>query len=192
MSIRSNDDLELPSGTRINPQSPGYSESQSNTEGQHVRPQDLKNALQSPSISSGSSQPTGAGAGYRAAEAYTRPSPIKTNTQLLSHQFDLQSCIFTMSLAAKSPVEQDTPTEIYLPDFHFPEGQSVVSVSNGEWNIDFIESGTAKVQVLRWWHDGGEQNIKIEGVKRKPGQSSVSDNDVGYIEQCQERGCTIM
>ena len=192
MSIRSNDDLELPSGTRINPQSPGYSESQSVTEGQHVRPQDLKNALQSPSISSDSSQPTSAGAGYRAAEAYTRPSPIKTNTRLLDHQFDMKSCVFTMSLAAKSPVEQDAPTEIYLPDFYFPEGQSVVSVSNGKWNIDFIQSGTVKVQILRWWHDRGEQNIKIEGIRRKPGQSSVSDDDVSYLEQCRERGCIVM
>lgn len=97
-----------------------------------------------------------------------------------------------MSLAAESPVQSDAPTEIYLPDFYFPDGQSVVSVSDGRWNIDFIESGTVKVQILRWWHGKGEQNIKIEGVKRKPGQSSVSDDDVSYIEQCQERGCTIM
>lgn len=97
-----------------------------------------------------------------------------------------------MSLMAKAPAEQDTPTEIYLPEFHFPDGQSEVSVSSGEWTIDFVEAGTARVQQLRWWHAGGQQDIKVEGVKRKPGQSTSVSEDVSYLEQCQQRGCTVM
>ncbi|BCR87827.1 sterylglucosidase 1 [Aspergillus chevalieri] len=195
LSIFSNDDLELPSGSSapFNLQSPGYSESQSNTGGQHVGPGDLKQALSPPSISSERSQPTGAGSGHRAAEAYIRPSPIKTNSQVVSHLFDLQKCTFTMSLQAKEMAGQETPTEIYLPEFHFPEDQSEVSVSSGKWEIDAEEFNSVKVQRLRWWHEGGKQNIKIEGVKRKLGEvSNAPGDDISYLEQCQKGGCTVM
>ena len=202
MSIHSHDDMELPSGkklaldhesrTQVDPQSPGYSESQSNTDDGHVGPQDLKQALPSPSISPDRLS-AGAGAGYRAAEAYIRPSPIKTNSQLLSHLFDLRNCTFTMSLTAEAASPQETPTEIYLPEFHFPEGQSVVSVSSGEYKIEFEEINSVKVQRIRWWHSEGEQDIKVEGVKRKLGELyNGTAEDVGYIEQCQQRGCIVM
>lgn len=193
MSINSNDDIELPSGAQFDPQSPGYSESQSNTESQHIGPRDLKQALQSPSILSDCSQATGAGPGYRAAEAYIRPSPIKTESQLISHLFDLRNCTFTMSLRAKAATTPDTPTEIYLPEFHFPDGQSEVSVSSGQWKIDYEEFQFAKVQRLRWWHGEGEQDIKVQGVKRKPGEpNSIAGDDVSYLEQCQQGGCIMM
>lgn len=84
-------------------------------------------------------------------------------------------------------------TEIYLPEFHFPDTQTVVSVSSGEWRIDYTEINSIKVQRLRWWHMEGEQDIKIQGVKRKPGDlSSVSADDLSYLEQCQKGGCTVI
>lgn len=97
-----------------------------------------------------------------------------------------------MSLMANELTKQGTPTEIYLPEFHFPDGQSEVSVSNGEWTIDFVEAGTARVQRLQWWHAVGQQDIKVEGVMRNPGQSTSASEDISYLKQCQQEGCTVM
>lgn len=98
-----------------------------------------------------------------------------------------------MSLKAKETAGQETPTEIYLPEFHFPKDQSEVSVSSGKWEIDDEEFNSVKVQCLRWWHEAGKQNIKIEGVKRKLSEASiVPGDDVSYLEQCQKGGCVIM
>ncbi|KAI9927715.1 hypothetical protein ASPWEDRAFT_41813 [Aspergillus wentii DTO 134E9] len=202
LSIFSLDDPELPSGkllpgnesqAQFDPHSPAYSESQSNTEGQQVGPGNLKHALQSPSISSDYSQSSKDKAGYRAAEAYIRPSPIFTNGRVSSYLFDLKNCTFTLSLVAKAGTPQDAPTEIYLPEFHFPQTETVVTVSVGKWDIDLLETNSIKVQRLRWWHAEGNQDIKIQGVKRKPGEASnAPGDDISYLEQCQKGGCTIM
>lgn len=96
-------------------------------------------------------------------------------------------------MAAKARTTQDAPTEIYLPDFHFPASQSVVTVSDGEWAIDYEEIKTVKVQRLRWWHREGEQEIKIQGVKRKAaGLMNEGSDEVSYLEQCQRGECVMM
>ena len=164
-------------------------------EDQHVGPSNLKDALRPASITSDiSSQMSKDHNGFRAAEAYIRPSPIFTNGSLTHHGFDLRNCTFTMSLEAKEKaVRGDQPTEIYLPDFHFPEIQSVVSVSSGEWTIDHAEIDSVNIQRLRWWHPEGKQDIKVQGVKRKPGDlAKVSGEDITYLEQCQRGACTVM
>ncbi|KAE8350728.1 glycoside hydrolase superfamily [Aspergillus coremiiformis] len=206
LSIFSLDDPELPSGkllaiesaslSRSDPHSPAYSESQSNAEDQHVGPSNLKDALRPASITSEvSSQSSKDHVGFRAAEAYIRPSPIFTNGTLTRHGFDLRNCMFTMSLVAKEKDvgDGDQPTEIYLPDFHFPDSHTVVSVSSGEWTIDYAEIASVKVQRLRWWHPEGDQDIKIQGMKRKPGElTKISGDDLTYLEQCQRGACTVM
>ncbi|PLB52739.1 putative glycosyl hydrolase [Aspergillus steynii IBT 23096] len=202
LSIFSIDDPELPNGKNLvleteplsDPRSPAYSESQSNIETQHVGPGNLKDAIRSPSISTEHSQLIKDNVGFRAAEAYIRPSPIVTNGIVTKYGFDLCSCTFTMSLTANGNSAEDrTPTEIYLPNFHFPEQHPVVSVSSGEWTIDYEEISSLKIQRLRWWHPAGEQDIKVQGIKRKPGElGSVSSEDVTYLEQCQSGGCSVM
>ncbi|CAI7677974.1 unnamed protein product [Penicillium pancosmium] len=190
LSILSNDDLELPGGadTRsLDPTSPAYSESHSNGDQPQIDTRNLKRALTSPSISSSLSR---APKGYRAAEAYLRPSPIYVSGHLESHLFDLQSCTFTMSLTAQAATTSEAPTEIFLPEFHFPEDQTAISVSGGKWEFDVEES--TRVQRLLWWHAEGEQDIKIEGVKRKVGEYSNSVEEVSYLEQCQRGQCVIM
>lgn len=185
--------MELPTKatyTSLNPQSPAYSESHSSGDEPEVDSRNLKRALTNPSISSVSSQTP---KGYRAAEAFLRPSPIYVNGSLDSYVFDLRNCKFTLNLTAKAPTPSDTPTEMYLPEFHFPESGTVISVSGGKWEIDYQEFETIKVQRLRWWHAEGEQNIKIEGVKRKAGEfASPSGDDVTYLEQCQKGDCLVM
>lgn len=186
--------MELPCGgalRSLDPRSPAYSESQSSADEPEVEPRNLKQALVSPSITSDSSPPPPKG--YRAAEAYIRPSPIYVSGNLESHLFDLQSCTFTMSLTAKTATTTDAPTEIYLPDFHFPGASTAVAVSGGKWEMDYQEVQSIKVQRLRWWHAEGEQDIKVEGAKRQPGEfTNTSGDDVTYLGQCQRGQCILM
>ncbi|KAJ6178822.1 hypothetical protein N7519_009283 [Penicillium mononematosum] len=197
LSIYSRDDLELPAGSStrpLDPNSPAYSESQSSGAEPNVGPRNLKGALSTPSISSDRSLPSlRQQQGYRAAEAYLRPSPTYVSGKLDSHVFDLKNCVFTLSLTAKGATTATAPTEIYLPDFHFPESNIVVTVSGGKWDIDVQDIHGAKLQRLRWWHAEGEQDIKIEGLKRKPGEfGNPGGQDIGYLEQCQKGECAMM
>ncbi|KAJ5894921.1 hypothetical protein N7495_006612 [Penicillium taxi] len=195
LSIFSSDDSELPissAGVSLDPTSPAYSDSHNSADEPGVEPHNLKGALAAPSISSVQSKAERAFKGYRAAEAYLRPSPIYVHSTLENHVFDLKSCIFSMSLTAPSATRTDAPTEIYLPEFHFPAEDTAVSVSGGKWEIEFYDIQTIRVQRLRWWHAEGEQQIKIEGVKRKAGDYSNLTGDLSYLELCQRGQCTIM
>jgi hypothetical protein len=204
LSIFSLDDPELPSGkllatesgsrSRSDPYSPAYSESQTSVEDQHVGPSNLKDALRPTSITSEVSSQSNGQVGFRAAEAYIRPSPIFTNGRVSNHGFDLRNCTFTMSFVGREKATRgEKPTEIYLPDFHFPETHIVVSVSSGEWTVNYAEINSVKVQRLQWWHPEGNQDIKIQGVKRKPGDlTKFSGEDLTYLEQCQRGGCSVM
>ncbi|KAJ5475487.1 glycosyl hydrolase [Penicillium diatomitis] len=193
LSIYSRDDLELPltaTYTSLNPQSPAYSESHSNADEPEVGPRNLKRALTNPSIASVSSQVPKR---YRAAEAYIRPSPIYVSGSLTSHVFDLRNCMFTMTLTTDVATKSDAPTEIYLPEFHFPASKIVVAVSGGKWQIDYQEIQSIRVPRLQWWHAEGEQSIKIEGIKRKPGELNTSSSDEGsYLERCEKGDCRLM
>lgn len=130
--------------------------------------------------------------GFRAAEAYIRPSPIVTHGTLSTYVFDLQNCTFTLSLVAESATAEDAPTEIYLPEFHFPATNSTVSVSGGKWTIDTEEVESVTLQRLRWWHGEGEQDIKVQGVKRKAGEILGNADEEGYLDQCQQSTCAVM
>lgn len=98
-------------------------------------------------------------------EAWLRPAPVYTNGRLESYTFDLKKCTFTMRLIANQAAPH-TPSEIYLPEFHFPMGYTSVTVSGGEWEICFQEFHTVKLQYLRWWHGEGAVEIKIKKTKR--------------------------
>ena len=133
------------------------------------------------------------GQGYRAAEAYLRPNPTYVSGKLDSHVFDLKNCTFTLSLTAKGPTSANAPTEIFLPDFHFPKTNIAVTVSGGKWDIHDEDIQGVKLQHLRWWHAEGQQDVKIEGLKRKPGDVTNSEGeDVSYLEQCQKGECAMM
>ncbi|KAL3463022.1 glycoside hydrolase superfamily [Aspergillus heterothallicus] len=197
LSIYSVDDLELPSGkfldreshSRSDYESPSYSSSRLATT-QQVSPRNLKDAIKTPSITSDVSQLDEDKLGYRAAEAFIRPSPVYTNGSISDHVFDLKSCTFTMSIVGDST---DVPTEVFLPDFHFPDDHTLVSTTAGRWSIEYVEFKYARFQRLQWWHPAGEQSIKIEGIKRKGGAlNAPSAEDLSYIEQCQKGGCAVM
>ena len=105
--------------------------------------------------------------GYRAAEAYLRPSPIRVKGQLDSYGFDLKKCTFTMAMTAQA-TEPHSPSEIYLPYFHFAEGKIAVTVSDGKWYIVEQEVNGLRIQCLLWWHDQGKVEIKVKGKHLSP------------------------
>jgi hypothetical protein len=209
LSIFSVDDIPLPSSlgassrepastntstASLDKSSPAYSQSHS-SEQTLVSPTNLKKSLSTPSILSQNSNtaPNLTNApGYRAAEAFVRPSPIYTFGDLISHGFDLRNVTFTIALECDSPTTEATPTEIFLPEFHFPRDRTEVTVSGGKWTISLDGVDNAMVQKLKWWHGEGSQNMTVKGVARRPGESSANDDEAGYYEQCQPNKCTAM
>ncbi|KAF2770936.1 putative glycosyl hydrolase [Teratosphaeria nubilosa] len=190
LSIYSAQDRELPSPSQepdnrrisMDPASPSYSESASSS----VGPGSIKKTLsvdnmhrRTPSLSSTDTP------GYRAADAYIRPTPIYTHGTIATSTFDLKTCTFTLNLTSPTPTDQAFPTEIFLPEFHFPQSgqQTSVEVSGGKWEIRVVDaSGTGKEgsmqQRLRWWHGVGEQRVVVKGVRRKSG-SILGDCEQG-------------
>jgi hypothetical protein len=107
-------------------------------------------------------------------EAFVRPSPIATAGTPISYTFDLANCSFQLKL---QPIHEtdDKPTEIFIPDYVFRGGaEPEVSVSSGRWVM------LRQVQVLRWWHEGSEeQSLKISSGYRHTGMAESVD-DSGY------------
>lgn len=159
----------------------------------------MKSSLTASSISS---TPTAAPSltanpGYRAAEAYIRPSPIFTAGKVISSGFDLRNCTFTFKLEASAPTSQDAPTEIFLPEFHFPGGRTNVEVSGGKHQIANWDEDGGLTQKLKWWHGEGEQWIKIQGVKTKLSKAVAEESgeiEAGYGEMFGAYGfrCNLM
>lgn len=138
--------------------------------------------------------------GYRAAEAFVRPTPTAVHGALTGFGFDLRAAAFSLSVAAPGPAPPDAPTEAFLPEAHFPQGATRVEASAGKWSVAVGEDG---VQRLRWWHGGGEQRIVVTGVKRRAGVVEGGGNgdgstgargegeEDGYLEVFQ-RSCGVM
>src|SRR5262249_54733164 len=161
LSIVSKDDNILPSSfsngsvASLDPTSPSFSRSMSSST-TSVNPSSLRKTMTSENMSA--SRSPADKVGYRAAEAYVRPAPMATHGNVLSYGFDLRNCVFNLSLNAPTSTREDAPTEVYLPDFHFPQSGTTVDVTGGKWTISTEEAGEATFQVLRWWHAEGEQS----------------------------------
>jgi len=99
-----------------------------------------------------------------------------------------------MTLQCEKPATEDTPTEIFLPEFHFPGEQSQVEVSGGRWTIsvDDTDGEGGLIQRLRWWHGVGEQKLKVKGVQRRQGMALGKEAEEGYLDQCQQSRCAVM
>ena len=112
--------------------------------------------------------------GGRAFEATLRPSPVFTFGRLKSYGFDLNKAAFSMSLESDSSTKENTPTEIFVPLYHFPKENIKVQVSGGKWLYDEPR------QILRWWHMAGDQSIEIFGMRR----ITQAIEDEGYMDVC--------
>jgi hypothetical protein len=163
-----------------------------------INPANLKVNLKTPSIvsvSSSSDTPRDpaltAVPGFRAAEAYVRPSSIYTIGKILSYGFDLRNCIFTLRLESPTAATESLATEIFLPEVHFPRDRCEVVVSGGKWSISSDGESDGMIQVLKWWHREGEQTLKVTGV-RSASQAILASEEEGYLDQCQQSKCGVM
>lgn len=160
-----------------------------------VNPGNIKSQLKTPSISSkvSESPPELTNApGFRAAEAYVRPSPIATVGKILSYGFDLRNCIFDFKLHAHIASTDERPTEIFLPEFHFPKDNCDIVVSSGKWTISIDDEDGGMIQKLRWWHVEGEHSIKVTGMQRRQNMKLGKEEEEGYLDQCQQSKCSVM
>ena len=128
--------------------------------------------------------------GFRAAEAYVRPSPVATVGTILQSGFDLQNCVFTFKLNALEATTEENPTEVVLPEFHFPKDKCEIEVSSGKWAIATDDHDGGLIQKLKWWHVEGEQTMKVTGLKRA--QQMGREDEEGYLDQCQQSKCVLM
>lgn len=207
LSIFSLDDKTLPvhpaanadksastSTVSVDQTSPSYSQSRS-TNSSPVSPRTIKDTLKAPSISSQRSKTPpeiGSTPGYRAAEAYVRPSPIATVGKVTSYGFDLRNVTFTLALESQSAATDAVPTEVFLPEFHFPRENTKVEVSGGKWTISVGNTDGGLMQKLRWLHGAGKQNMSVKGVQRKQGMALVKEEPDGYYQQCRQSTCDLM
>jgi len=164
----------------------------------NVTPANLQRTLTTPSISSDPSgkDPSLTNApGYRAAEAFIRPTPTFVHGRIASYGFDLRKCTFTLEVTASTTAADDTPTIVFLPEFHFPKDISMVDATAGKWEISTDEEDGTALQKLRWWNMKGKQSLKIEGLVRKHNVPVGSEEEEGYLEQCRDgygSNCSVM
>lgn len=93
-----------------------------------------------------------------------------------------------MRLAADSATTEDKPTEVLLPGFHFPSDECVVEVSGGKWSIGHYDEDGGLTQKLKWWHNEGDQWLKVVGVRNSIQGTGPSggEEEMGYLYQCQQ------
>ncbi|KAK8117339.1 glycosyl hydrolase [Apiospora kogelbergensis] len=155
-----------------------------------VNPGNLKRTLTNPSISSEPPSPnpevTNA-PGLRAAEAFVRPAPIGINGTMTNYGFDLKNCEFHLEIRGTAPRDDEQPTTVFLPEYHFPKEQCTVEVSGGKWEISTDDDERAWVQKIRWWHGDGKQTMRVKGLVRPHNSFAAgSAEEAGYLEQCQQ------
>ena len=179
----------------VDKMSPSFSQNRS-ADSPLVIPENVKSALRTPSMSTNQTSETpadiGSTPGFRAADAYVRPSPIATVGNVTVSGFDLRNCIFTFSLDCKEAATEEVPTEIFLPEFHFPRDSTEVEVSSGKWTISVDDVEGGMIQVMRWQHGAGKQNMTVKGVQRRQGMILGKEEEEGYLEQCRQSGCEVM
>ncbi|KAF2641513.1 glycosyl hydrolase-like protein [Massarina eburnea CBS 473.64] len=198
LSIFSLDDKAVPPGpfteeesrASLDTSSPSFSKAQSSSDALGVTPGTLRRTLTADQMSTKSGDKDVRG--LRAAEAFIRPTPVATHGDVKSFGFDLRNCTFKFTLTAPSSTAESAPTVIFLPDFHFPTGQTTVEVSGGKWTISSEETSGAIQQMLQWWHAEGDQTMTVKGVVRKQGGALGGEEDEGYLQQCQKAACAVM
>lgn len=207
LSIFSQDDNPLPlnptpnadkpmnqASVSVDQRSPSFSQSRS-TSRSPTDPGNLRDTLKTPSIVSQRSQTPpeiGSTPGFRAAEAYVRPSPIATVGKIASYGFDLRNASFNITLDCRDAATEAVPTEIFLPEFHFPRDSTGVEVSSGKWTISVDDADGALIQRLRWQHGAGKQSMTVKGVQRRQGMALGKEEEEDYYEQCKQTGCSLM
>ncbi|SCV06010.1 LANO_0H20120g1_1 [Lachancea nothofagi CBS 11611] len=113
--------------------------------------------------------------GVRALEAILRPYPVKISGEFENAEFDLTRREYRLTINAKSRENgRLASTLIFLPQMHFPIGQTTIKTTSGQFLYD------PNQQVLRWSHDLGLQSISL----RKEAETSKKSDD--------PEGCSVM
>jgi hypothetical protein len=109
-------------------------------------------------------------------EAFVRPSPVVTAGIPTSYSFDLANCCFQLKFNPTRAIDEN-PTEIFIPDYYFRGGaEPEISISSGRWMM------VRQVQVLRWWHEGlEEQSLRITSGYRHIGMLESVDDSEDYL-----------
>lgn len=152
LSIYSKDDVVGPSSSAAR--------SRDSIDASSIDKSNLQRALSRDSMSSDrTTLSTSPLVATRASEAFIRPSPVYTAGVIESSGFDLAKATFKMTVKAEKPAEEEWPTEIFIPEIHFPdaEGAVEVKVEGGRWELDRERS------VLRWWNEEGVRKIEVKG-----------------------------
>lgn len=127
----------------------------------------------------------------RAARAFIRPAPLSAHGSIVSYGFDLQHRRFSLDVLASRSAPAHAPTEVFLPELHFPDDAFDVTVSAGRFEIarEPITSRGQR-QMLRWWNDDGQQRCVVE--VRKAAGVGEEEEDEGWWNRCREGLCRSM
>lgn len=109
---------------------------------------------------------------------------------IVEYGFDLRNCVFSFKLKAQKGTSEDVPTEISLPEFHFPKDKCEIEVSAGKWAISTEDHEGGLIQKLKWWHTEGDHSMKVTGIPRT--KQMGREDEEGYLDQCQQSKCTVM
>lgn len=105
---------------------------------------------------------------------------------MVNYGFDLKNCEFHLEINGVEAPNEEQPTTIFLPEYHFPRDQCTVEVSGGEWEISTDDDEQAWVQKIRWRHGNGKQTIRAKGLVRAHNSLAGTSEETGYLEQCQQ------
>ena len=196
LSIISQDDPlppasgESPGKTSNDRTSPAYSDSHaSNAAGEPPSSNDPKRAMTA-TVSSVSSHThissSGQISNVRAAAAFIRPAPVATHGSIMSYGFDLKSCTFTIDVLASRAAPADAPSEIFLPELHFPVDAFDVEVTAGRTEVTLEEmKELGRRQILKWWNEDGQQRLQVKGTNKRTEESTM-------LDRCGESKCMVM
>ncbi len=170
---------------------------------QVVTPDNLNRTMTNPSITSDPTQnqkdPELSNApGFRAAEAYVRPTAVSVAGKVIEAGFDLRGCEYNLRVDCKVQPSDDAPTIVFLPEYHFPSDNCTVTVSSGKWELSTDqypeEPSSPELQRLKWWHGDGVQTLKVNGVVRNHNIPQATDEEAGYLDQCRQQygACNLM
>lgn len=97
--------------------------------------------------------------GTRAVDATIRPYAIKVNGITTKCEFDLKNHTFTLTVLNLNDIkhnnENPAPTEIFLPNYHFPAALLMVDSTGGKWKYN------SDTEMLLWWNKKGSQTLKV-------------------------------
>ncbi|KAI5283261.1 hypothetical protein KEM54_002278 [Ascosphaera aggregata] len=163
-----------------------------------IDPGNINNAIKTPTLvsdteSRGNTAAAADVIGCRAAEAFIRPSPIATHGCIDEYGFDMKNRVFTLKLTAESSTPEHAPTVCFLPEYHFPETHTSVTVSGGKWEVEkkYLDYD-GSVQYIKWWHGKGEQQMEVHGAVRAKDGSILGKVENGNGACQGSSKCVIM